>query len=176
MSSGSILLVLLGVGSGQDLPIDSLPAVLPTEPPHGFELIQFVADGASEEVVALGRALFFDPILSVDRTVSCASCHRPGSGFADPKALSTGVRGQLTERNAPALLNRGLGSSFMWDGRAPTLEEQVLQPIDNPVEMGLGVDDALSRLASSELYRPLFGRAFGSALLGLDILGLSQGE
>ena len=143
-------------------PQDTLPEVLSAEAPAGFELIDYSPLPVSREVLALGRALFFDPILSVDRSVSCASCHQPDYGFADRLAHSVGVGGQRTPRNAPTLFNRALGSAFMWDGRAETLEDQVLQPIQNPMEMGLGLDDAISRLSGSAVYRGLFMAAFNS--------------
>jgi cytochrome c peroxidase len=145
-----------------DLPKDTLPSELPAHPPVGLEDLELDRPEASAEQVALGRRLFFDPILSVDRTVSCASCHRPDHGFADPRPLSVGVRGQLTTRNAPTLLNRGLGTAFMWDGSAPTLEEQVLGPIENPLEMDLSLDDAIARLTADAGYREAFLGAFGA--------------
>ena len=76
----------------------------------------------------LGRALFFDPILSKDSTVSCASCHRPEHAFADTSAVSIGVDGKKGIRNTPTAMNLSLGKSFFWDGRAGTLEEQALAP------------------------------------------------
>ncbi len=112
----------------------------------------------------LGRKFFFDPLLSADLGVACASCHRPEHGFADPAARSRGVRGELTERNTPSLLNRGFGERFMWDGRAASLEEQVLLPIENPVEMGLPLEQALERLAAHAEYPALFAAAFPGGL------------
>src|SRR4051812_39437311 len=79
-----------------------------------------------EEKIALGAALFFDPILSKDSTVSCASCHRPDHAFADTVALSLGVGQKKGKRNAPSAMNLLLGRSFFWDGRAATLEDQAL--------------------------------------------------
>lgn len=112
----------------------------------------------------LGRRLFFDPRLSRDGTLSCASCHRPESGFADVEAFSLGVGGARTLRNTPSLENRGFGASFFWDGRAPTLESQVLQPIEDEREMGLPLATLLERLAAHEDYPALFAAAFDDGL------------
>jgi cytochrome c peroxidase len=83
--------------------------------------------------VELGRLLFFDPILSGDRTISCASCHKPAYAFADTTALSPGVSGRKGTRNTPSAMNIAIQDIFFWDGRARTLEEQALAPIANPV-------------------------------------------
>jgi len=147
---------------GDDLPQDTLPAELPAAPPAGLEHVEYTPPEDTDAQVALGRALFFDPILSEDRSIACASCHRPDAGFADPRARSVGVRAQRTDRNAPTLLNRALGRAFMWDGRAATLEEQVLQPIENPVEMDLSLEEAIERLAEDADYRAHFEQAFGA--------------
>lgn len=116
-----------------------------------------------DELAALGARLFFDPILSDDRKVACASCHRPERAFADELDFSRGARGQRTARNTPTLLNRAWGTSFLWDGRAPTLEEQVLLPIENPLEMALPLAQALARLDGEAAYVAEFERVLGSA-------------
>jgi len=121
------------------------------------------AEPTSEELAVLGARLFFDPLLSSDRSVACASCHKPELGFADSLARSRGVRGQETERNAPTLQNRVFGASFMWDGRASTLEEQALLPIENPLEMDLPLEQALARLRADATYRAAFERVFQRA-------------
>ena len=100
----------------------------------------------------LGRLLFSDPILSKDKTVSCASCHIPDYAFADTSAVSLGVGGKKGDRNTPSAMNLLLNTSFFWDGRAKTLEEQSLAPIANPSEMNLPVDKAVERLKSSKKY------------------------
>ena len=76
-----------------------------------------------------GRRLFFDRRLSRDGSVSCSSCHDPERAFSDGRPVAVGVLGRQGRRNAPALINRGYGRSFFWDGRVATLEEQVLKPI-----------------------------------------------
>src|SRR5689334_1898884 len=79
--------------------------------------------------VELGRALFFDKRLSEDGTVSCATCHDPATAFASGDAVARGVREQKGTRNAPTLLNSNLSTSYFWDGRAATLEQQATQPL-----------------------------------------------
>jgi len=110
----------------------------------------------------LGEILFFDPILSEDKTISCASCHKPEFAFADTVVISPGVHGLLGNRNAPSAMNVSSRSSFFWDGRAASLEEQALKPIENPVEMNLTLDVAIKRLNASEKYRQLFLKVFKS--------------
>lgn len=112
----------------------------------------------------LGRRLFFDPLLSRDHTLACASCHRPERNFADDRALSAGVGGASTLRNAPSLFNRGFGASHMWDGRTATLEEQVLLPIEDPREMGLPLDELLERLRAHAQYPALFEAAYAGGI------------
>lgn len=118
----------------------------------------------------LGKKLFFDTMLSGDNTVSCGTCHKPEFGFADNRALSEGIRGQKTHRNTPSLLNRYLGSSFMWDARFAELEEQVLDPINNVEEMDLGTDKALERLKKHDSYPKLFAQAWPEKGLNAESL------
>ena len=112
---------------------------------------------------ALGKRLFSDPILSRNRTISCATCHQEAFAFADTTALSSGVFGRKGKRNTPSAMNVRLQASFFWDGRAATLEEQALMPIANPDEMDLPVDSAVARLNRSRTYRTLFQRVFGES-------------
>jgi cytochrome c peroxidase len=121
------------------------------------------ADDSPDALAALGARLFADPLLSADESVSCASCHRSDRGFADERPRWLGVAGRETERNTPTLLNRAFGTRFMWDGRAATLEEQVLLPIENELEMDLPLDTALARLAADTGYRGEFQRVLGGA-------------
>jgi len=116
----------------------------------------------TRERVALGKTLFFDPTLSADRRVSCASCHRPRYTFSDTSATSLGARGGAGTRNAPSLSNAVYRNAFTWDGRAGTLEEQVLRPIENPLEMDLPLAQLLSRVRAEPSYRRDFRRAFGT--------------
>ena len=119
----------------------------------------------TEERVALGRKLFFDPVLSKDGSVSCASCHQPNHGFASPDAKAIGIGGQVGRRNAPTLWNRALGKLHFWDGRAGTLEQQALQPIANPKEMGHSVKSVIQALRGD----PEYVKQFASAFFGTDL-------
>jgi cytochrome c peroxidase len=111
----------------------------------------------------LGELLFFDPILSADSTISCASCHKPEFAFADTLAFSIGVGGRLGKRNAPSVMNMSDRESFFWDGRAATLEAQAIFPIEDPNEMNLPIGTAIARLNKSQKYRSLFRNVFGKA-------------
>lgn len=110
--------------------------------------------------VQLGKRLFNEKILSLDSSVSCASCHKPAYAFADTTAFSRGIHGKLTTRNTPSVLNMKNRPYYFWDGRAASLEIQALMPIENPDEMGLPVDSAIKRLSNSSLYRYLFRQVF----------------
>lgn len=120
----------------------------------------FVTDEPTDKA-ALGKRLFFDPILSRNRTISCATCHREEFAFADTSVLSLGVFGRKSKRNTPSAMNVLLQTSFFWDGRAKTLEEQALIPITDPDEMDLPIAVAIKRLNQSRAYRVEFGRVFG---------------
>lgn len=118
----------------------------------------------------LGRVLFYDVNLSQNRTVSCASCHQSGNGFSDPSTLSSGFNGGETRRHSMTLINaryyqRG---RFFWDERAATLEEQVLMPFQDPVEMGLTLTTLLDRVNEQYYYPTLFSDAFGSSAVTTD--------
>ncbi|HUS07825.1 MAG TPA: cytochrome c peroxidase [Bryobacteraceae bacterium] len=109
------------------------------------------------EKIELGRRLFFDRRLSRDNSVSCASCHDPERAFSDDRSVAVGVFQRKGRRNSPALINRGYGRSFFWDGRVTTLEEQVLKPIEDSNEMDLPLSEAAARvsLAPGEISRAL---------------------
>jgi cytochrome c peroxidase len=109
---------------------------------------------------ALGKKLFSEKILSKDSSVSCASCHKPQYAFADTVTFSVGIEGKLTKRNTPSVLNMKNRPYYFWDGRASSLEEQCLMPIQNPDEMGLPVEEAVKRLNQSKEYRLLFQKIF----------------
>ncbi|MBL7782036.1 MAG: cytochrome-c peroxidase [Saprospiraceae bacterium] len=109
----------------------------------------------------LGERLFFDPILSLDSTISCASCHIPKFGFADTTAVSRGVGGRLGRRNAQGITNMASREHFFYDGRAATLEQQVLMPIQDTVEMRATADLVTRRLQQHSVYGPAFVQLFG---------------
>lgn len=118
----------------------------------------------------LGRVLFYDKRLSVNDTVACASCHVQAAGFGDTRRLSVGVQGALTARHSMGLANVRyyLPGRFFWDERAPTLEAQVLQPIQNVSEMGSTLPSVVSKLSTQAFYGPLFMAAFGDAAITSD--------
>lgn len=110
----------------------------------------------------LGEKLFFDPILSADNTISCASCHKPQFAFADTATFSVGINGNLTSRNSPGLTNLSARTHLFWDGRAGSLEEQALGPITSATEMGLSIEDAVKKLNDNKFYADAFFKVFKS--------------
>ena len=112
--------------------------------------------------VALGKQLFFDPRLSLDRTISCASCHDPKKGWSNEAQFATGIRGQTGGRNAPTVLNAAYFPLQFWDGRAKDLEGQALGPIANPIEMGHTLNACVECLNGVEGYRKQFRAVFGT--------------
>jgi cytochrome c peroxidase len=128
------------------------------------------------ERVAMGRMLFFDPNLSADARTSCASCHIPRHAFADTLAVSRGTHGLTGERNTPSLINRGYGRAFFWDGRAVSLEAQVLEPVTNPLELGLTLHELERRVLADPRYRPYLraDRARGEPVRTVVARGLSS--
>ncbi len=121
------------------------------------------------ERVALGRRLFFDPVLSRDRSLACAGCHDPERAFTDGRALCVGVSGRVGTRSVPTIVNRAWGRSFFWDGRISTLEEQVLQPIQDPKELDMPLEDVLSRLRRDREYSERFQAVFGRIPTDVDL-------
>jgi cytochrome c peroxidase len=136
---------------------------LPFSLPAGLDLhLPAAADiPFSTARVALGRRLFFDPRLSRDGTLSCASCHRPELAFADGRTVPVGIAGAEGKRNTPTLVNRAYGALHFWDGRAASLPAQVLEPIADPLELGLEVEAAIERLSRDPGYRRAFRQAVG---------------
>ena len=129
--------------------------------PVGFPIPNIPVDNPlTIEGVELGRRLFADPILSIDSTISCASCHLPESAFTDPKRFSRGVAG-LTGRNSMPIFNLLWSSSFFWDGRSPSLEDQAIQTVENLIEMGEDWSNVAAKLKRHPTYPGLFARAFG---------------
>jgi cytochrome c peroxidase len=112
----------------------------------------------------LGRVLFYDRRLSTNQTISCASCHQQAHAFSDPRQFSVGYNGSNGTRNAMGLSNARWyqRKHFFWDERAATLEDQTLQPIQNPIEMGMTLAALTNRLAAEPFYTNLFTAAFGS--------------
>lgn len=110
----------------------------------------------------LGRVLFYDKNLSINNTISCASCHQQDKGFSDPNQFSIGFDGATTGRHSMTLINSRWYESqrFFWDERAATLEEQVLMPIEDHIEMGMDLNQLVTKLEGLEYYPVLFNKAF----------------
>lgn len=132
-----------------------LPPVIPEDNPM------------SVEGVALGKKLFFDTILSANNTQACADCHTPQTGFTDARQFSIGINGQIGNRNSMPLQNLAFNydEKFFWDGRANSLEEQIFEPVTNPIEMANTWSNAVSALQNSTEYPPLFDDAFGTTTI-----------
>ena len=112
------------------------------------------------EKITLGKRLFFDKNLSKDRSISCATCHDPAQGFSNGEVFAQGVGGAIGIRNVPSIVNRLLGRTQFWDGRAETLELQVIEPLFNPNEMAMNENLLLERLRADTVYPRLFQKAF----------------
>jgi cytochrome c peroxidase len=133
------LVLYLGASSFSDVP----PAALP------------------KNAQELGQVLFFDPVLSSTKKVSCASCHNPELAFADTATFSLGVNGFRTGRNTPSIIYLASSNVFFWDGRASSLEAQALGPITNAHEMNLSLNEAVKRLTVNPFYLAAFNKVFG---------------
>lgn len=117
------------------------------------------------EGIKLGRHLFYEKRLSGDNTMSCATCHAPALAFTDGNAVSEGIDGIAGTRSAMALVNLGFANSYFWDGRALTLEQQVLMPVRDPIEMHESWMNAMAELQAHPAYPRLFSEAFGTSAI-----------
>lgn len=130
--------------------------------PRGLGRLVIPEDNAvTRAKVELGKQLYFDPRLSRDNTVSCATCHDPKNGWSNGERFATGVRGQVGGRNAPTIINAAFQRFQFWDGRADYLEGQALGPIQNPIEMDLTLPELVEKLNKIEGYRRQFKEVFG---------------
>lgn len=141
-------------------------------PSHFPQMIIPEDNPMTVEGVELGRKLFYEEMLSGNNTMSCGTCHSPQAAFSDPNQFSTGIDGVEGNRNSMALINLGWQESFFWDGRAATLEDQILQPVVNPIEMHDTWPNAVSKLNASSEYRNMFFRAFGEE--GIDSIKVAK--
>jgi len=142
-------------------------ALCPSKPPSWpLKVYQASPIQQQENCIQLGRALFYDPILSRDSTISCASCHSSYVAFThvDHK-VSHGIDDRIGRRNAPALMNLAWSKTFMWDGAINHLDMQPLAPITHALEMDEQLPHVLSKLQSSRMYRQLFSEVFGDSLV-----------
>lgn len=149
-----------------------------TATPMDLEVPQLFLDNIPEPVipednpqtvegVALGKKLFFDPILSLNNTQACADCHRPENAFSDPRQFSVGINGVAGNRNSMPLQNMAFNydERFFWDGRSSTLENQMFEPVVNPIEMNNTWPNVESTLQASTEYPILFEQAFGTSTI-----------
>lgn len=166
-----LLLIMLFHGCQKQPTLKTLMPTLPANPYSYYGVSCGFGSCGNEPVnnptnsygATLGRVLFYDPRLSLNNTVSCASCHRQANAFADNAKGSVGYEGKLTTRNSPGFINESLKSSFFWDGRSSSLEEMVLMPVQHHLEMGLDNLAVMEKKIGSISYYPtLFKKAFGT--------------
>ncbi len=154
-----ISLALLGFGFSTLL---TTPLYLEVPDKWPKPVYDFSSNPITEEGFQLGRNLFYDPILSRDKTVSCASCHLQNTGFTHiDHNVSHGIDGRIGTRNSIALINLAWSRNFMWDGGVNNLEVQAINPITNPLEMDEKLENVVTKLQQSPKYRKLFAKAFG---------------
>ena len=176
-----LIALLIVVGVIILVPRQNIPPNTPAKPisaaveikaPLGLPPVPFPADNPpTAETIALGRRLYYDPALSADNTVSCASCHHPDHGFSDGKRVSNGVQGKTGTRNSPTVFNSAYFEVQFWDGRVPSLEKQAEGPVANPVEMAHTLKGVEERLNADRSYRDQFEKAFGPGPVTYDKVG-----
>jgi cytochrome c peroxidase len=140
------------------------PAYL-SSPPIQAQVNTPAGNAITDNGATLGRVLFYDKSLSINNTIACASCHKQANGFSDPVAKSVGFNGGLTGRNSMSLIDAKYypNGRFFWDQRAATLEDQVLIPVQDMVEMGMTLSQLETKLKTLAYYPSLFTKAFGDA-------------
>ncbi|MFK7809500.1 MAG: cytochrome-c peroxidase [Saprospiraceae bacterium] len=153
----------LNEGRNTLLEIPYAPSPFDIKVPKGFPQMETPEDNpTTEEGIALGRNLFYDPILSVDSSIACSFCHLPEFSFTDRHAKSRGVKGTVVKRSSPSLINVGLlRNGFFWDGRVHSLEEQALLPVEDSLEMQATWPMIEERLRKHDGYPVQFRKAFG---------------
>jgi cytochrome c peroxidase len=163
----------------------AVPPVVPKDLPPKYTPHRFAMAGTFpipplprdnpliEERIALGRRLFQETALSADRSISCASCHAAATGFSDLRRFSPGVRGQLGTRQSMALANLAWKREFFWDGRARSLRDQVLMPIQDPTEMAETLESVVGKLSGMPEYPVLFENAFGTPRIDAERIALA---
>lgn len=127
----------------------------------------------TQETIALGRRLYYDSIISADRSISCASCHAPQFAFSDNRSFSEGVGKKLGTRHAPTVINSAYNPLQFWDGRAGSLEEQAVGPMANPVEMAHTLDGVVKRLQADPNYPAMFKQAWGTDQISMEMVAKS---
>ncbi len=138
-------------------------AAVPAAEPTGLPAVVHPKDNPpTPEKVSLGKQLYFDGRLSADNKVSCASCHDPAKGYSNGDQFATGVDGKKGGRNSPTVINSAYQRFQFWDGRAQTLEEQALGPIQNPIEMNMPLEAVVTKLNAIDGYKKQFQQVFGT--------------
>lgn len=150
LATMSIIVVLSTSTLAQDIPAGLDPVKHPEE------------NQPTPEKISLGKQLYFDGRLSRDDKVSCASCHDPKKGWSNGEQFATGVEGQKGGRNSPTVINSAYNRFQFWDGRAGSLEEQALGPIQNPIEMNMTLPEVVEKLNAIEGYKTQFQNVFGT--------------
>lgn len=164
--TGPITTAQIGAWLADPANFVELAPVLPLGLSQGASQITGLeANPLTRAKIELGRQLYFDPRLSKDSTVSCASCHDPSMGYTAHTKTGIGIDGQAGGRNSPVSFNRILSGKQFWDGRADSLEAQAVGPIANPIEMGFTHEGVVERLASMPVYAKQFERIFGSVTI-----------
>jgi cytochrome c peroxidase len=163
-----VVVVPLGCGPSQPADDDAAddgaePAAFELVIPVGLPELEIPAENPmTTEKVELGKLLYFDKRLSKDGTIACATCHDPKKSWAEDTPTSTGIDGQVGGANSPTVINAAYAPAQFWDGRAASLEEQALGPIENPIEMGHKLDDLIPELNQIEGYKQRFQDVFGT--------------
>lgn len=142
--------------------LSSCAGARPTAPVGSFSQLSRTPAVRNEGEVSLGLRLFFEPRLSANNAMSCASCHQPGKGFSNGEPNALGVAGQRGTRNVPTIYGMDAYTSFFWDGRAASLEEQALGPIQNPIEMNETLEHVVAKLSAVPYYQTRFREVFGT--------------
>ena len=166
---GFAIAVVIFAGCRRDGPDDTTPTpgrvgtpyqlIIPSNlPPMDVP----VDNPMTVEGIALGRFLFYEKRLSGDNGMSCGTCHEPGIAFTDGKSVPKGIDSIAGPRSTMPLINLGYNNFFFWDGRSSTLEDQILHPVQNPIEMHESWPNAVSKLRADAAYPTLFARAFGT--------------
>lgn len=176
--SAVVLFIILNVGCKKEIVTGDVAGPTLPEAPYNYVNNNFSFwpfdnepdnNRASDAGATLGRVLFYDKKLSLNNTVACATCHKQQFAFADNKASSIGFEGKITSRNSMTIINPGMSHGYFWDIRADKLEDQVLMPVKNHIEMGLeNLDNLEIKLAKLDYYPPLFEAAFGTTEITRD--------
>jgi cytochrome c peroxidase len=159
----------LEIGSAAPKPTETKPveksAAAGWKTPLGLPPLTIPNDNpVTPEKVELGKLLYFDTRMSKDRTISCATCHDPKMAWAEHTPTSNGIGRQKGARNAPTVINAAYAKSQFWDGRAKTLEDQAIGPVENPIEMGHTMEAVVVELAKVPEYRERFKKVFGTGV------------